>query len=151
MKRAAVITVIAVIAGAAALSIFLLSGGLPESKANGLTMDEVKAQALNVSYADLVKNNGQYVGKIVYFRGQVTQIFETKGDFSVILVAVRDPGSNILLSRNAVWLNFIGPQLNEGDFIDIWGRVEGMKTYRPADGSRTTLPEITLLNGAWVS
>jgi len=147
MKRAPVIISLAVIAGIAVLYLLFAAGYLTQSQASELTVDQIQAQAITVSYSDLVRNNAQYVGKIVYFRGQVTRIFDTPEGFTVVLMAVKDPSSNVYYENDIVWLDMNGPQLNEGNFIEIWGRVDGMETYKTAQGAMKTLPEITVLYG----
>lgn len=45
--------------------------------------------------------------------------------------------------EDIIYLNHNGPRFIEGDLIDIWGRVDGLKTYSAVLGNSVTIPEIT--------
>jgi len=107
-----------------------------------LTVNQVKTSAMNtLSYSALARNTESYVRAIVHYKGKVIQVIES--------------GSRIVLRVNVtqseygwddtVWVNYSGPRVLEDDIIEVWGRVEGRRTYETVLGANVTIPELTAL------
>lgn len=105
-----------------------------------LSFDEVMENSANVSYDDLMRHNERYVGEIVYFRGGVMQASQVYGDSYVLRVV-----TDLYFIEDDLWVNYKGERLLEGDVIDLWGRVRGLKTYTAILGNEVTIPEIDSL------
>ena len=105
---------------------------------SSLTVDQLKSTAMIVSYDDLFRNNEQYIGKIVRIRGKIIQS-QNSGNEYVFRVATKPE----YYYENIIYLNYNGSRFIEGDLIDIWGRVDGLKTYSAVLGNSVTVPEIT--------
>lgn len=130
--------------------IFLLSFSLgcieyreEEYTEKSMSVEEIKTNALHVSYNELMRHNENYIGKIVHFRGKVVQVLEKYQDNYILRVATK-------LERygyygNVIWVNYQGERLLEDDIIDIYGKVKGLRTYLTVLGSEVTIPEITAL------
>ena len=91
-----------------------------------------------VPYDDLVQNNEQYIGKTVKIRGKIIQS-QSSGNEYVFSVATRPDYYNL----DIVYLNYNGPRFIEGDLVDIWGRVDGLKPNPAVLGNSVMIPEIT--------
>lgn len=116
-----------------------------ESKEDGgMSIDEIKETAIeNISYDELLRNNERYVGRIVYYRGEITQVMGVYGDRYVLRVSVTKKG---VYWADTIWVNYKGKRVLEGDIIDIWGKVNGLKAYTAVLGNQVTIPEIDLLH-----
>jgi hypothetical protein len=56
-----------------------------------LTPDEIKAQAIEATYDDLMRNNEDYVDKIVHYTGKIVQAQNVFGDTYVLRVSTKTP------------------------------------------------------------
>ena len=106
-----------------------------------LSISEIKQVAIKVIYDDLIRNNEDYVGKIVYYKGEILQVNIISTDKYVLLVSVTNKG---LYWDDVVWIKYQGKRFLEKDIIDIWGDVDGLKTYKSTSGA-ITVPEIDAL------
>ena len=112
-----------------------------ELQTPALTPAEIKAKALTtVTYDDLLRNNENYVGKIVYYRGHVIQAQNIYGDTYILRVEVKQ--NDDILWSDPVWVNYAGSRILEGDIIDVWGQVKGIKQYQAVLGNQVEIPEI---------
>jgi len=128
------------------LAVVSLSGCLSEtgniiSKYRTLTPDEIKSQAVQVSYDELFRNIEDYVGDIVYFKGQVIQVLG-ESDYFDLRVAVTDKG---FYWDDPVYVSYQGKRLLEGDIIKLWASVDGLITYTAVMGNQVTIPKLTAL------
>jgi len=110
-------------------------------KTTTMSIPEIKAASINISYDELMRNNSNYVGKIVYFRGQIVQVIEGGSDFYSFRVSTKNQGYGMYYD-NEIYLNYKGSRLLEKDIIDIWGYVKGLMTYTTVLGAQVTLPEL---------
>jgi hypothetical protein len=102
------------------------------------TIDQIKSNAINVPYEDLFQNNAQYIGKMVKIRGKIL-LSEHAGNGYILSVATKPDHFN----EDILSLNYQGPPFLEGDLIDIWGRVDGLKPNSMVPGNKVMIPEIT--------
>ncbi len=110
-----------------------------------MSLAEIKSSAINENYDDLMRNNENYIGKIVYYRGKILQVQEVYSGEYVLRVATKKE-EYIGYSGDTIWVNYKGKRLLEDDIIDIWGKVKGLKTYSAILGNAITIPEIDSLN-----
>ena len=112
-----------------------------ELKTPVLSPSEIKAKALTtVTYDDLLRNNENYVGKIVYYRGHVIQAQNIYSDTYILRVEVTQ--NDDILWSDPIWVNYAGSRILEGDIIDVWGQVKGIKQYQAVLGNQIEIPEI---------
>ena len=118
---------------------------MAESTEPTMSVEEVKSNALAIPYDDLMRENEQYIGKLVCYRGQVLQVSEIYGDKYVLRVATQQKryGSYI---GDIIWVNYKGKRLLEDDIIDVWGKVKGIRTYTAVLNHRITIPEVDSLH-----
>lgn len=107
------------------------------------TADQIKALAKNVPYDLLARNTEEYIGDIVYYRGQVVQVSEVRGLKVILRVNVTEKQYG--LWDDTVWVNYEGPRVLENDIVHIWGKVMGRRTYTAVLGNQVTIPEIQAL------
>lgn len=67
------------------------------------------------------------------------------GDKYVLRVATKQK-AYIGYFNDDIWVNYKGKRLLEGDIIDVWGKVKGLKTYTAVLGNRITIPELDSLH-----
>jgi len=109
-----------------------------------MSVAEIKSTALEVSYDDLMRYNENYIGKIVYYPGgEIFQVAEGDGDRYTLLVSTK---VYLYYSEDNVYVNYEGERLLEGDIVDLWGKVKGLKTYTAVLGNEVTIPELDALH-----
>ncbi len=141
----AVIAIVAFVAAYVAIAGFIPKSSLlsdvqeqnEPKEVKQLTPEEVKAKAIQVSYDDLMRNNENYTGKIVHYKGQVVQVLHVSGDTYALRVGLDMP-----FPKDIVWMNYAGKRVLEGDIIEFWGTVKGLKEYKSLLGEPITIPEI---------
>lgn len=100
----------------------------------------------SISYDDLFRDNEDYIGCIVYFRGEIIQVREFLGAYDWRVATGESQYLGYI--EDIVWVNYSGPRFLEGDLIDFCGEVTGLKTYTAIFGQQVTIPEIKAL---WAS
>lgn len=125
------------------LSGFLDNGDAPETK---LSIEKIKSSADSfLTYDELMRNNNQYVGRIVKYRGEITQVVEDYGNSYTLRVATKEE-AYIGYYDDVLLVNYNGPRLLEQDIIDLWGEVSGLRSYVAVLGNTITIPEIDALH-----
>jgi len=99
--------------------------------------------AKSVSYDDLFRHNESYVGDLVYYRGEIIQVQSKLFGGYVWRVATRNTIFGYI--DDVIWVNYSGPRFLEGDVIDVFGKVKGLRTYIAVLGNEVTIPEIDAL------
>ncbi len=123
----------------------IFSSSSIEEKAPLMSVEEIQSNALTISFDNLMRNNKDYIGKIIYYRGKVIQVSEIYGDKYVLRIATKE-GTYIGYVEDIIWVNYKGKRLLKDDIIDVWGKVEGLKTYRTVLRSEATIPELDSLH-----
>ena len=112
------------------------------------TFQEAIAQATQVSYDDLFRNNDDYVGQVVHFEGEIIQVVEGSGDNY-------DLRANVTRGEyswdDTVYLRYSGPRLLEDDIVEFVAEVKGLRTYEAIFGNRITIPELVVIQSRLVS
>lgn len=102
----------------------------------------LRPSTLNVSYAELFRNNDRYVGKNISFTGRVVQVLERGSNTFDLRVDVGD-------SEGVVYLgNYRGQRLLEDDVIAFIGESVGLVTYTAIFGNEITIPA---MRAVWVT
>ena len=126
-----------------ALFLLVIAAGVcistpPPGSASSLTVDQTRSTAMVVTYDELLRNNEQYIGKYVKIRGKIINSQSSGTDY-VFHVATRSGNYD----EDILYLNYNGPLFIDGDLIDIWGRVDGLKTDPTVFGNSVNIPKIT--------
>ena len=101
----------------------------------------IKKGAIDASYDSLNRNNDNYIGKIIHTRGIVIQTIQMDDNKQSAIVGI-DLDNNLNYAGK-IWLNNKESQrVLEGDIINLYGQVMGLKTYTTVLGSPVTVPEI---------
>jgi hypothetical protein len=112
------------------MSIVFMSGCVYEQSSiqtPTMSVEEIKSSALAISYDDLMRNNEIY------------------GDEYFLRVATKEE-PYIRYFNDVIWVNYKGKRLLDGDVIDVWGKVRGLKTYTAVLGNRITIPQLDSLH-----
>ena len=109
-----------------------------------LSFERLAETALRPSYDDLFRNNETYIGDVVYYEAQLTQVLPVPdaSDQSVLLANVT---RGQFFWDDSVMLRYAGPRLLEDDIIEFVGTVDGLITYEAIFGNQVTVPIITVL------
>jgi hypothetical protein len=142
-KRSTIVWVVKICVVAILLILFSVSIST-YNVAHTLSVLDIKSQALTIPYDKLLKNNEDYVGKIVYFQGMVGQIISESDDNYELRI---DTSENPLgFNQNSLYVNYEGSRLSEGDYINLWGNVDGVITVHTVPSVSYTIPELTALD-----
>ena len=96
-------------------------------------------------YDDLFRYNEHYIGDIVLYKGKIVQSQNTFGDNYIFRVSVKKSELTNDYYEDILWLNYKGSRYLEGDIIQFWGKVKGLKEYSAVLGNTVTIPEIDAL------
>ena len=118
------------------------------SELSGKSFSELKAMAISPSYDDLFRYNEQYVGKLVYYKGQVIQVLDVGQDQYQLRVNVTE--GQYIWQDNTLLL-YAGSRFLENDIIEFVGTVIGLITYKDVLGIPTTIPEISVVQAQIVT
>jgi hypothetical protein len=120
-----------------------MSHGLSPTSSHSLSITDIKNQAQNITYDNLVRNNENYIGKTVYFRGVVSQVFpQSEDNYDLVL----STSGIFTYDGSRLYIHYKGSRFLEGDTIDVWGKVDGLTTMTSVLGAETTIPEISALH-----
>jgi len=111
-----------------------------EIKTTDMSVEEIKSNAINVSYNDLMRNIEEHTGKTVYFRGRVLQVLDYDSYYTLRIAT----GLVYYLgyTDDVIAVNYKGPRILKDDIVDVWGYVKGIKTYTTVLGAQVTIPEL---------
>jgi len=102
------------------------------------------AAAVLVPYDDLFRHNEDYIDYIIFFRGEIIQVADIWNQ-TVWRVATHE-SEYFGYAGDVIWVNYEGPRFLEGDIVDIYGRVKGLRTYTAIFGQQVTVPEVDSLH-----
>jgi hypothetical protein len=117
------------------------SGGGGEEE---LDPEEVKANAEEIPYDDLMRNEDQYEGEEVHIsQGQVEQVLgDEEEGFQFRIYVTRGEYT----WENDVFVRWGGDRFLEDDIVEIWGVYNGLLTYETVLGGERTVPDITAVD-----
>lgn len=115
------------------------------SVASSMTVEEIKNSASVISYDNLMRYDSNYIGNIVYNKGEIIQVHERRTDSYILRVATEQSEYGGY-HGDVIYVNYKGDRLLEGDIVNIWGEFEGLETYKTILGARVTIPEINSLH-----
>lgn len=112
------------------------------------SIEQIKNDAQTITYDDLARYNEKYIGKMVYFRGKIRQVFPQSGDYYDLII---DTSGIYSLVEGRIYVsNYKGSRFLEGDTIDVWGKVNGLVTLKSVLGAESDLPKLTTLHAELV-
>jgi len=90
---------------------------------------------------ELMRHIERYEGKIVHYKGSVSSVsyLGAKDEYRLTFFAI--PG---ILSSGHILINYSGERVVEGDNLDVWGVVKGIKTITNNYGLEDHLPEMDM-------
>ncbi len=100
-----------------------------------------------ISFDDLMRNNENYVGKILYLEGEVIQVQQLYGDAYALRVSITKEygGFGTTFYSDPIYVNYAGDRILENDIVGIYGQVKGIKQYSAIFGQTITVPEVNSL------
>ena len=107
--------------------------------------EELKAEAIKLSYDDLFRNNEQHIGKKVWLTAKIIQVIEIDSDEFQLRAKITE---NEGFWDDTVFLQYSGPRLLEDDIIEFVGSVYGLITYESISGQEITIPAITFTSAS---
>ncbi|MBP2202207.1 hypothetical protein J3E07_001648 [Methanococcus voltae] len=113
---------------------------------------QLEEQAITVPYNDLFRHNSEYVGKLVHYRGKVLQVVVNGDKDYDLRVATNftervgyDSKVTKMYNKDIIYVTYKGDILLEGDMVDIYGRVTGLKSYQNLVFDTVSIPEINAI------
>lgn len=102
---------------------------------------ELINSAQPIDYDQLMKSPESYAGDPVKYYRQIFQIQEDPLGGGIMLLSVTDEGYGFWTDE--VWVNYTGKvEGAEDDFVTVYGRVVGSKSYETQIGGARYVPEI---------
>jgi len=120
----------------------LLGEGAPPPVAvPTLTVEQLQAQAVTLSYDDLARNTEHHEGKLLALAGDVAQVLED-GDAANLRVNLDGDADRMVVIR---YPGYSAARVLAGDAIRMIARVDGRVTYDTVLGGQVTAPLLTAL------
>ncbi|MDD5416467.1 MAG: hypothetical protein PHU12_00660 [Candidatus Aenigmarchaeota archaeon] len=89
-----------------------------------LSASDIKNLTIDVTDKELLRHNENYIGKVVYFKGFVQEITQENNKYNFMTCGTS------WCDYKVYWVNnYAGDKLLDGDFVKVWGKVTGIKTY----------------------
>ena len=119
-----------------------------ELKNPDLSPQEIQRQAITgITYDQLMRDNEEYVDKILLLNGEVVQAQNVYGDKYVLRISItkENLGFGAIYYSDPVWVNYAGKRILEGDKVQFYGHVQGIKEYTAVFGQTIEIPELNAL------
>lgn len=107
-----------------------------------LDIENIESFALTISYDDLMRFNEDYIGKVIYYRGEIIQVNGGLSEGYTFRISVTNKNSYWV---DPIYATYNGKRFLEGDIVDLFGKVIGLKTYTSVRGDDITIPQIHIL------
>lgn len=107
-----------------------------------ISRDEAKENALHLEYDTLLRFNEEYVGDIVYYKGEVVQMVHRYGDTYLLFIT---PDTGEWLNSDRLAVHYSGQRILEDDVVEVYGVVAGLYEYEAVFGNQVIVPEIDAL------
>jgi hypothetical protein len=106
------------------------------------SVEEVKENSESVAYDELYRNISDYEGEYVHYEKlSLSSVIEGEGNKEYLLTF---PGGGFDDER-ALYALWDGDPFKDGDQIEVWGIVQGLKSFNSTAGERT-VPEVKLVD-----
>ena len=121
-----------------------LPTSIPTVNLGALSDTELNRRASTVTFAQLARNPNTYEGILVQVRGKVTQIIGSGSRRVELLIAITPER----IGNTTFWDDPIyvraerTPNLLEDDIVVVYGRAQGLYSYRTVLGAERTVPRI---------
>lgn len=119
-----------------------------ELKNPELSPTQIKNNAVHgVNFDDLMRNNENYVGDILYLEGKIIQVQQGYGDTYELRVSItkEELGFGTTFYSDPIYVHYAGDRILEEDIVGIYGQVKGIKEYSSIFGQTIVLPEVNSL------
>lgn len=109
------------------------------------TEEEYINKCNNFTYKEIARNPNNYKGKRAKFTGEVIQVQE--GYNNNVVLRVNITKGKYGMWEDTIWVDYKYTNSNESkiledDIINIYGEIQGQKSYTSILGSQVTLPQI---------
>ena len=108
-----------------------------------ISIDDYKSQCNTISYDDIAREPDKYKKSKVKFTGQVIQVQESGSDIVLRINVTKGEYDNY---KDTIWVNYKysadEKKILEKDIVNLWGEVQGSKSYESVLGGQITIPEI---------
>ena len=107
-----------------------------------ISLDSAKENALHLEYDTLLRFNEEYVGDIVYYKGEVVQMVHRYDDTYLLFI---NPDTGEWLNSDRLAVHYSGQRILEDDVVEVYGVVAGLYEYEAVLGNQVIVPEIDAL------
>jgi hypothetical protein len=107
-----------------------------------MTPQQLRAQAVTVSYGQLSKDPDSFQGTFTKFTGQILQI-EQSGSTGIMRLSVTNEGYGIWSPNDVVYVEYNQPtQAVQDDVVTVYGMLNGTQTYTSEANYQISLPDM---------
>jgi len=141
-------TIIVLFFGLVILSSIALETSETELKNLDLSPQEIQRQAITgITFDQLMRDNEEYVDKILLLEGEITQAQNVYGDKYVLRISItkENLAFGTIYYSDPVWVNYAGERILQGDKVQFYGQVQGIKEYTAVLGNSIEIPELNSL------
>ena len=107
---------------------------------------DYKSQCKTLKYKDIARTPDKYVGEKATFKGNVIQAVENGNDVTLRVDVTAEEFST---DSDIIFVNYTKkksnePRILENDTIELWGNLNGIKTYKSTLGAQISIPQLDL-------
>ena len=119
---------------------------------NTISIDDYKSQCNTIVYDDIAREPDKYKKTKVKFKGKVIQVQESGSD---VVLRINVTKGDYDIYKDTVWVNYKyskdEKKILEKDIVNLWGEVQGSKSYQSVLGGQITIPEINARSIEFIS
>lgn len=109
--------------------------------AKQLTFEDYESVAIkNLTYDDLFRENEKYVEKVVWLKGEVTEVQTQKDGMMLMRLSITQNKYDNW--ENPILVAYEGSRFLEDDIVEIVGQVKGVESYESVMGANITIPAV---------
>jgi hypothetical protein len=112
----------------------------PPPTAKPLTFAQLKAQAKKVPYKTLFRNSADYVGDLIYFRGEVIQVIDVEGEPDKYQLRVNVTKGSYGIWKDTIFLYYAGKRVLDDDIVQFVATYTDTITYESTGAGPITIP-----------
>ena len=110
----------------------------------GLDTEEIKSNAEEIPYDDLLRNGDEYQGQAVHFpQAKIVQVLGSEEEGFQFRVNVNEAEYTW---EDDVLIRWDGERFVTDDIVEIWGQSNGLISYEAVLGNERTIPDISAVD-----
>ena len=117
----------------------------PQATASPLTLDQVRSESISPTFEQIARRPSDFEGQLVEMRGKVVQVVSEDARHLVFRMNVTQVGTRWTDDVLVTHVGSLDERILKDDVVDVYGRADGLETYKTVVGTSRTIPRIEAL------